>query len=108
MQGTRGSLLLLATFSSVFAILLLGKPAWAAAVDASFILVGPFATNVLPCFGFWHTVIIYSYIIFFFFLFSFSFCFLFLCCRVPSNPDILANRLAQNALPRFGSTRLPL
>ena len=93
-QTERGvSLLLLATFSSIFAILLLGKPAWTSAVNAPFILVGPFAPNVLPCFGCWHTVIIYSYIVFFF---------------LSSNPDILANRLAQNALPRFGSTQLPL
>jgi len=62
-SGPDVSLFLLATFSSVFAILPLRKPSWASAVNASFILVGPFAPNVFPCFR-WHTVIIYSYIVF--------------------------------------------
>ena len=75
-QTERGvSLLLLATFSSVFAILLLGKPAWTPAVNAPFILVGPFAPIVLPCFGCWHSVIIYSYIKSFFIPFVFVFVF---------------------------------
>ena len=46
----RGSLFLLASLSTVFAILFLGKSLGSSAVDAPFILGRPFAPVVLPCF----------------------------------------------------------